>query len=421
MSEKEMQAQEAKIQRVAPWEWRAVKKERGIKLELPALIVSSKGYGRPGRRLAGRRSMRNPANSGSGNSNPGEDSSYDIAYLLAINSRILLNLLGDCTGTEFPEDRNVWLRPFKYLVAYETEIRNALQDAEVSSDLLETASGPSDRADTIRNHNDVSVPGTELMQEREEVGADAAKAALGTNRAMELFRAKAERDHLRCLVNFMDTDMQDIFDVKRQVANQTLKEVTFEHLWLLYRPGDLVYSMKPPEEVATYRAYRVLHVTGGRPILDTANESDFDPIDDRSWEESETEEKACDNILGSPSDVTPFIIDCFSIDFDGNRLGPRSIRFVIPKYNGKRKIDALDICPSFHHPKHGGVYSAMVERGRRVTQLANKTHRQYSGRTLRESRELWRVQWMRMGFLNYVLHDEQVPDPFNALHCSGIC
>ena len=56
----------------------------------------------------------------------------------------------------------------------------------------------------------------------------------------------------------MDMDMQDIFDVKDKVAKRTLKEVAFEHLWLLYKPGDVVYTRKSPDEIGTYQAHRVL-------------------------------------------------------------------------------------------------------------------------------------------------------------------
>ena len=414
--EKDMQAQEPKIQRIPPWEWRKVKKECGINPRLPVLIVFSKGHGRVERRSTGRGSPRHNDTPNSSDSHPGEEISSGIAYRLTINSRILLNLLRDCTGIEFPEDRNVWLRPFKYLVTYETGIRQALEDANVLLDPVNESSASPDQTDTIRNHDGDNVPGTK-PKEGEEVRADAAKLAPP---AMGTSRVKAERDHLRCLVSFMDTDMRDIFDMKRQVAAQTLKEVAFEHLWLLYKPGDLVYSTKPPEDMSTYQAYRVLHVTGGRPILDTANKSNFDPVYSRNWEdESENEERACDSIRGSPSNVTPFIIDCFSIDFDGDRLAPKSRRFVIPKYNGNRKVDTLEICPSFSHPQHGRVYQAMVERGRRFTQLADKSHKQYSGTTLRESRELWQSNLTRMGWVNYIIHDEEVLDPSNAQLLSG--
>ena len=407
-----MQAQEAGICRVPPWQWREVKNERTINPKLPTLIASSKGHGIAGRRAAGRKHARHRSTPGNGDSKHQEVISLDIAYRLAINSRILLDILGDCTGKAFPEDRNVWLRPFKYLVAYETEIRQALQDAEATLNLVEAESEVSNQSDTIQDQNVMSLSSTTPMQEKGKVNSDIPKSMPHAN-AIDASCAKAERDQLRCLVSFMDSDMQDIFDIKRQVANQTLKEIGFEHLWLLYRPGDLVYTMKSLEDSGTYQAFRVLHVTGGRPILDTLNNCGFNAIHNRSWEEeSDTEERARDTIRGSPSDTTPLIIDCFSIEFDGNRLGPRCRRFVVPTFTGKRKVDALEVCPSFFHPQHENIRQEMVRRGRRFTQLAIGTHKRYSGTTLRESRELWESHTY---YWNYVIHEEEVLEPSTIL------
>lgn len=346
----------------------------------------------------------------SGKPNKGEDSSPEIAYRLAINSKILLKILGDCTDMEFPEDRNVWLRPFKYLVAYETELRQALQNAEVSLQQVEAGTGPSGQADPIPTHNGLGISDTIPVQERIEVSADAVKLAPHTG-AMGLTHARAARDQLSCLINFMDTDMQDIFDVKRQVADQTLKEVALEHLWLVFEPGDLVYSTNSPDESSMYQAYRVLHVTGGRPVLGISSNSRASETID--WDsESETEEKARDNMRVTAG-VTRFIIDCFFIDFDGNRLGPKSRRFAIPAYSGKRKLDALEVFPCFVPPQHSDVYRALIERGRRFTRLANGTHKRYSGATLTESRELWGKY---NSIYNYFIHADEVIDLFTA-HC----
>ena len=396
-SEKDMQAQEAKLLRLAPWEWRDVKSERTVNHKLPTLIASSKGHGKTGRRITKPRHKRHGDIPGGDSAKSNQESSFDVAYRLAINSRILLNLLGGLTGTDFPEDRNVWLRPFKYLVAYEMEIKQALQEAETTLDQLELGPRLFDQSYATPNHD--AVP----KQGKREASADVVSYAQSVN-AIDASRTRAERDQLRCLVDFMSSDMQDIFDVKCQVSNQTLEEVAFEYLWLLYKPGDLVYTMENIEDHGTYQAYRVLHVTGGRPILDSLNISRFDAIDDRSWEyESEPEEKARDTIRGSPSNSTPFIVDCFSIDFDGHRLGPTSRRFVIPRFTGKWRVNAFEICPTFSLPQHEHIYQKLVERGRRFTQLANCTHKKYSGTTLRESRELWEAS-----YLNYTIHDEEV-------------
>ncbi len=402
-SESDMQAQEARIYRVPPWAWREVKNQPGINPKLPALIASSKGHGRVGPRSVKR------STSGAGNSYQSEEPSLDIAYRLAINSRILFNLLGACTGMVFPEDRNVWLRPFKYLVAYETEIRQALQEAEEYFHKVNAGPGLSEKVDTI-NQGEVSLQSAQPAQGSGEADVGVAEHMQHIS-SMDISRAKAERDQLRCLVDFMSSDMQDIFDVKRQVANQVLEEVAFEHLWLLYKPGDLVYTSTTPEERNTSQAYRVLHVTGGRPILDTLNSCRFNSITDRDWEdESESEEKVRDGIRGSPSNKTPFIIDCFLIDYDGNRMGPASRRFVISTFNGERKVDSLEPRPSFSFPQHENLQREMVQRGRRFTQLAKGTHQKYSGTTLRESRELWESMY----YYNYIIHDEEVLSPSNT-------
>ena len=412
VGEKDLKAQEAKIHRVPRWQWREVKTNTGINSDLPILIVSSNGQGKVGRRSTGRGTIRQkstPDNTFNDGDLPfGEISSLGTSYRLTINSKLLLNLLGDCTGMAFPEDRNVWLRPFKYLVAYEAEIRQALQDAEVNLARMEVQPGPSDQEETTQDHHGGSVTSRKLT--RGEGKFKAGTMDFETH-AIDASSAKAERDQLRCLVSFMDTDMQDILDVKRQIANQTLKEIAFEHLWLLYRPGDRVYSAKSPEEISTYQAYRVLHVTGGRSILDTANKSNFNDYD-REWDfESETEERARDTIRSSGSHVTPFIIDCFSIDFDGDRLGPKPKRIVIPKYNGNRKVDAFEVCPLGFHPQRENVSRVLVQRGRRFTQLATGTHHSYSGTTLRESRDIWQQRTIFQTPLNYIIHDEEVLGP----------
>ena len=394
-SVKDLQAQEARIHRVPPWEWREIKRGRAIDPNLPTLIVSSRGHGRVARRSTGRSSAKD-GQSPNGGISQKEEPSVDIAYRIAINSRTLLNLLGICTGMDFPEDRNVWLRPFKYLVAYETDIKQALQDAELKVDQLKVESQSSDLAASVKTYNGVSIPAAKPLREGE----------VDANSAIDAFQAKAERDQLRCLVDFMNSDMQDIFDVKRQVANRTLEEVAFEHLWLLYAPGDLVYTNETPEGPCTYQAYRVLHVTGGRSILDTLNNCRFNSINDRDWEdESETEEKARDTIRGSSSSITPLIVDCFWIDYDGNRMGPRSRRFVVPAFPGKRNLDALELQPAFFLPQHEEVRRELIQRGRKFTQLANGTHKKYSGTTLRETRELWEGG---SSYWNYTIHAEEV-------------
>ena len=203
------QAQDARIQRLTPREWRKVKKECGIDQKLPVLLVFSKDQSGVERRSAGRGSTRHD------DSKPGEGPPVGVAYRLCINSSILLGLLRDITGMDFPEDRNVWVRPFKYLVAHETDIREALQDAEVNFDRAKAGSQPFHQTGINRNDNGPKALGTE---HRPEEGQSKTGAAKAEPPAVDAARVKANINQLSCLVNFMDTNMQDIFEVKRQVA-----------------------------------------------------------------------------------------------------------------------------------------------------------------------------------------------------------
>ncbi|EHL02790.1 hypothetical protein M7I_1129 [Glarea lozoyensis 74030] len=76
--------------------------------------------------------------------------------------------------------------------------------------------------------------------------------------------ARRNRDELRCLVEFMDKDMSDIFDIKLAASTHTLEEVAFEHLWQVYKPGIVIYGSNQRGDPNRCQAYHVLHVTGGR-------------------------------------------------------------------------------------------------------------------------------------------------------------
>lgn len=54
-------------------------------------------------------------------------------------------------------------------------------------------------------------------------------------------RTRRELKELRCLTDFMDQDMRDIFDIKQQISTRNITDISFEHLWQLHKPGDVVF------------------------------------------------------------------------------------------------------------------------------------------------------------------------------------
>lgn len=196
-------------------------------------------------------------------------------------------------------------------------------------------------------------------------------------------KERKSRDELRCLVEFMDNDMQDLYELERQIADKTLKEIAFENLWLLFRPGTMFVSHHHynKNNDKMIQAHRVLYVTGGREIINKGKK----PVQvklsrDRDWlSEPDSDDAACDNARSSSSQITPFFIDSFHIDFDGAKLGPKARRYAIPPYVGRRPIASLDVYPISFDTEAEQTMIKLSRRGRRFVDLADGAHKDYFG------------------------------------------
>ncbi|EEU38115.1 uncharacterized protein NECHADRAFT_84360 [Fusarium vanettenii 77-13-4] len=363
--------QEVKITRVAPEEWRQVKKEGKIDPRQSVLLVSSKACVETNLRRKRPIAVKaSAAKKTTVDSVANESKQLDVPYRLALNSPFLLDAIGQCIGVNLAEAQNVLVRPFKYLVWNDNAV--ARRDDEQSDTATEVVKATIDRA-------------------------------------------KRQRDEFRCLLEFMDRDMAEIFEIKRQISNKTLKAVAFEHLWQLFRPGSVAYRSVTEDGKIRYQAVRILHVTGGRVCFDSGKKCSFDPVRDRNWEpESETEETCREIIKSSDLETTSFLIDCFYIDFDGFRLGPRPKRFVIQRYKGTRPIHSLPLYPSLLHPEDHKIQEMLLTRGEQFIKLAPGAHRRYDGRTIRES------NLTALPFNNFVINEAEVHGEVMVDQRSGV-
>lgn len=172
---------------------------------------------------------------------------------------------------------------------------------------------------------------------------------------------RAQHDQLRCLIDFMDDHLKPIFDLRRSISNESLQQISYSDLWHLFQPGALVIS-NSPELSGICRAFRVLHVTGGRPILNP-NEI-IGP-----YEISDADARIT---LGSK--ITPFILDCFYLDYDGSRFGPRSKRITFEEYRGYKDILALEVVPLPFLHDAPPVQQTLIARGHKYTSLVPTAH-----------------------------------------------
>ncbi|KAF9885226.1 hypothetical protein FE257_000586 [Aspergillus nanangensis] len=382
--------QEIKITRVPPENWREVKKKRQLDPEQSILLTSSKGSSSLVLRQAQRKRQISIPKIGLAAKEPDplqRDHQY-APYRLAINSKFLLNVLEACTGALFTEEQNVLVRPFKYLVEFEPSIREYLKTAEASCDQV---------AEEMEAFLSAGPEVSDSMQQEMERVKEIAS------------QTKRERDELRCLVEFMTSDMRDIFNMKRLISDGNLEEIAFEHLWLLFKPGDVVYRTVH-DDGSRRQALRVLHVTGGRACFDTKKMSSFDPVYGRQWDSESDEDRKCrETVKRSGMQMTNFIIDCFYLEWDGVRLAPRPKRYAITPYSGARSIASLPLRPLAIDPQKEEIVKGLVARGERFMQLAHRRHMVYHGTTIEESRHgpyryaNWRIE-------SFEIHGEVVVD-----------
>ncbi|KAI6887824.1 hypothetical protein KC360_g1160 [Hortaea werneckii] len=305
-----------------------------------------------------------------------EGMNEDIPFRLVINSSELLDILNKITEDESILLNTVHVRPFKYLLTYEVKIRNALNGLRREMDKgqppsldsikeasSEAAEGPESKEPTVPNMGGVPV----------------------TERNVSL---------LACLISFVDEQMQDLTSIRQQIAAGTLLDISFEYLLHLFRPGDLVFADPhlPSEE---RRAYRVLYVTGGRPVLESADERWQRLGKGREYLGQQERphigglELLPDDFVsqgqqGKATKMSPLVIDCFYMDYDGYKYGPRPHRFIIPDFSGRKKIADLDISPARFDPACEDVRHKLRERGRNFMGCVDSTHKEYHSPVLSE-------------------------------------
>lgn len=62
---------------------------------------------------------------------------------------------------------------------------------------------------------------------------------------------KDARDHLQLLVNTIDSRLGSLLTLHNAIRDRAISKVSFEHLWYLFRPGDVVVTSRKP-----HQAYR---------------------------------------------------------------------------------------------------------------------------------------------------------------------
>jgi hypothetical protein len=287
----------------------------------------------------------------------------DKPVRLAVNSHELQNELTRLTRVRFAEFEKVILPPWKMLVEYEGGIRERLESLK---EMVRDRDEKKDEVGDIGNTRTVDATPAKPSEERDHVSSaeNVCPVCLdGSNsHSVPLGCLDIRVAHLQLLVDFMDTDLKPVFDLRRKINDGTIQEIAFADLWHFFNPGDLIVS-SPHQQ-----AYRIFHTSIGRQGPSR-----------RRWDER-----------GPIYDC--FNIDCFYMDCDSRMLGPIHRTLSIVEYVGKRSISelmaesndkwvnmAISLLKMLPDEQRKRQIEDLVARGKKLRALEQGMHKYYDG------------------------------------------
>ncbi|KAK1750914.1 hypothetical protein QBC47DRAFT_392881 [Echria macrotheca] len=298
---------------------------------------------------------------------PGE---IDI-IMIGISSPAVISFFR-ANATEFPEPRLPpvlrFSKPFRPILRLLDQLRNHVEK-------METASlGPS-----------VVEPGPQRSKSpfpSEDSDGQDASAGHPHDDVLAL-------PHFRMFLAFVDKYLaKQISLFNRLRRGETIQEISFENLWMLFDIGDLVFSpardgqqwehnrIKSPSRRYAPQAYRVMATSGGMPS--TTAYSYFHRQAALNEQTMSVTPRRIRNTY------TELYVHCYYIDFDGIKYGLVSEIFTFRPFEQTVEIRNLQAYP-VHYV--AGLSDRLLERGGVFLDMTKISHMRYEGLTVGRSRE----------------------------------
>lgn len=177
--------------------------------------------------------------------------------------------------------------------------------------------------------------------------------------------------HLKVLFNFIKTDLGHLIGLKMKIQEATLENISFDEVYHLYNPGDLIINRKADVD----HLHEVYAVTGGRVRLGR-----YDSAYRQPGQIADDADDAPDAGVGTWTDV---VIDCFRMRWDGTHVGPFRLTHRVRHYVGERAITDLDFYPVRFRENPERICDALEHRGMKVLECHG--HMKYEGLTVAAS------------------------------------
>ncbi|KAL8918837.1 MAG: hypothetical protein Q9208_007094 [Pyrenodesmia sp. 3 TL-2023] len=155
--------------------------------------------------------------------------------------------------------------------------------------------------------------------------------------------------HTKLILDFMGNECQDVGKVQKSLEEGGSSAlIHYEHAWLLYAPGSVVFS----KENGEYEAFVVETVRGCQ------------------------KHQPCQNSRFSHSTME---IICWSINYDGEIFGRVWSTHYIAPFEGLKEVASMELVPEAFIANKDAVKASLIDRGQKFWALQGQCFREYVG------------------------------------------
>ncbi|CZR67834.1 uncharacterized protein PAC_17733 [Phialocephala subalpina] len=175
------------------------------------------------------------------------------------------------------------------------------------------------------------------------------------------------REHFGLLKRLFEENLGYLFTIRRELRDHTRTTVEFEHLWLLFDLGDIVYEREANDNpLGVPRLWKITHYGGGREILNDNAPDITDPFIKDATPKANSKGKE-----------NPFHIRGFYLESSGKAIFTEEDGYTIPPWDGERPVHELKLFPyhfcepgrDFTDENRGAWLKRLVKEGRTYSTL----------------------------------------------------
>lgn len=306
----------------------------------------------------------------------------EIPDRIRINSLALLKLLKkvaaddwamlDLENEETENHSVVFLKPYKFFWYYLDDIRR--QKEELYNKFLELEQNPGEYK---------TVSPKPVQTEDGQAPSSCTKDGALADAQKDRDEMKKSLEGVGWLIRFIENAVMPTATRCRN-KDRPPQMITFEELWFLFQPGDVVitrglntededYGERSDGRIAAQKtssepvAWKVLNSIDGRPRLSP-----------RSGDDARTAPR---------KQVSHFCLELFKVDFNGASFGPIYRFFNIRYFEGEKDINSLDVVPLWCDKDQDKVKSRLLSIGAKFLDVTKQPYyyQIYNGRKLLHS------------------------------------